>query len=101
MPWPGASRRWFGPTLNADLSVYCTWSKVRPGAVRRRGRAYRQGSVGDARLMALASFLPFIYWLFTTVLNSPTTIQPAGSGCDSLVHSMPILHATSFMLQAG
>lgn len=89
----------FGPTLSMTQASIA-WSSSADPKVRERGpRVIVSLGVGLALLMVLATFTPFAYWLFTTLLNAqPQTAELAAQVAKFLV-PMPILHAASFMLR--
>ncbi len=89
----------FGPTLSMTQASIA-WNSSPDPDVRERGpRVLLTFGFGLALLMAVATFTPFAYWLFTVLLDTqPVTADAAVSVAHWLV-PMPILHATSFMLR--
>lgn len=89
----------FGPTLSMTQASIA-WSSSPNPQVRERGPRVLLGmGAGMALLMAVASFTPIAYWLFTFLLDTqPVTAAAAVSVAHWLV-PMPILHAASFMLR--
>ena len=89
----------FGPTLSMTQASIA-WSGSPDPDVQRRGPHVILGvGVGLALLMALASFTPFAYWLFTYLLNTQPATATAAVEVARWLMPMPVLHAASFMLR--
>ncbi|HEX9989124.1 MAG TPA: hypothetical protein VGE45_11685 [Chloroflexia bacterium] len=89
----------FGPTLSMTQASIA-WASSPDPEVRRRGPRVIMGvGVGMALLMALASFTPFAYWLFTYLIQSPPATAAAAVEVAHWLVPMPILHSASFMLR--
>jgi hypothetical protein len=89
----------FGPTLSMTQASIA-WASSPDPEVRRLGPHVIMGvGVGLALLMALASFTPFAYWLFTYLIQSPPTTAAAAVEVAHWLVPMPILHSASFMLR--
>jgi hypothetical protein len=89
----------FGPTLSMTQASIA-WHSSPDHQVRERGpRLIIAMGVGLGALMAVATFTPFAYWVFTTLLHTqPQTAVMAVDVARWLV-PMPILNAGSFMLR--
>jgi len=89
----------FGPTLSMTQASIA-WSGSPNPQVRERGPHVILGmGVVLALLMAIASFTPFAYWLFTYLLDTQPATAAAAVNVAHWLVPMPILHATSFMLR--
>jgi hypothetical protein len=89
----------FGPTLSMTQASIA-WNKSDDPSVRERGPRVILGvGLGLAALMAIASFTPAIYWVFTAVLDAPPTTASLAVDVTRWFIPMPILHSTSYMLR--
>jgi progressive ankylosis protein len=89
----------FGPSLSMTQASIA-WSSSPNREVRRRGpRVILSVGVGLALFMAVASFSPFAYWLFTEVLRAPAQIASSAADVARWMVPMPVLHAASYMLR--
>jgi hypothetical protein len=89
----------FGPTLSMTQASIA-WNKSEDASVRERGPRVILGvGVGLSALMALVSFTPVIYWLFTVVLDAPPVTAALAVDVTRWFIPMPILSAASFMLR--
>jgi len=89
----------FGPTLSMTQASIAWHSSPDPQVRRRGPRLIVAIGIGLGVIMALATFTPFAYWLFTTLLQTqPQTAAMAVDVARWLV-PMPLLNAGSFMLR--
>ena len=89
----------FGPTLSMTQASIA-WHGSPDPQVRERGPRVILGvGVGLAALMVVATFTPFAYWLFTTILKAQPQTAVMAAGVARWLVPMPILHAGSFMLR--
>jgi Na+-driven multidrug efflux pump len=89
----------FGPTLSMTQAAIA-WSKSADASVRERGPRLILGvGVGLAAVMAVATFTPVIYWVFTVLLDAQPVTASLAVDVTRWFIPMPILHATSFMLR--
>jgi Na+-driven multidrug efflux pump len=89
----------FGPTLSMTQASIAWNSSPDPGTRERGPRLIVGLGLGLALLMALATFTPFAYWLFSTLLNTPEATARAAVEVSRWLIPMPIFHSTSFMLR--
>ncbi len=76
------------------------WRKSPDASVRERGPKVLLGfGIGLAVLMAIASFTPIIYWLFTVPLDAPPDTAALAVDVTRWFIPLPILQAVSFMLR--
>lgn len=89
----------FGPTLSMTQASIA-WNSSPDPQVRERGPRLIVGlGLGLAVLMTLATFTPFAYWLFKTLLNAPEQTATMAAVVARFLIPMPLLHAASFMLR--
>jgi hypothetical protein len=89
----------FGPTLSMTQASIA-WNKSADPSVRERGPRVILGvGIALAALMAIASFTPAIYWVFTAVLDAPPATAALAVDVTRWFIPMPILHSTSYMLR--
>jgi hypothetical protein len=89
----------FGPTLSMTQASIAWYSSSDP-QVRKRGPLVIIGvGVGLALLMAVASFTPTTYLLFTTLLSAPPETAAVAVEVARWLVPMPILHSVSFALR--
>jgi Na+-driven multidrug efflux pump len=89
----------FGPTLSMTQASIAWNSSSDPGTRERGPRLIIGLGLGLALLMAVATFTPFAYWLFSTLLNTPEATARAAVEVSRWLIPMPIFHSTSYMLR--
>jgi hypothetical protein len=89
----------FGPTLSMTQAAIAWHSSPDPDVRERGPRVIMGVGVGLALLMTLATFTPFAYWLFSSVLSAPEQTARMAADVTLWLIPMPILHSASYMLR--
>ena len=89
----------FGPTLSITQASI-TWTSSPDPVVRQRGpRVIVRDRIGLALLMALVTFTPVAYWLFSTVLDAQPETAKVAVAVAQWLSLMPVLNCVSLMLR--